>query len=152
MHIVANGKNEEISEEISVTKLLEELNVESLPNEACGLLDGELDGDDKIVRAVYPLANIDKSSEHFSMAPTDQFTVIKDLRQSGFVLLGNFHSHPATPARPSEEDLRLSFDPRLSYLIVSLAGDAPVIKSFRVKDKTSATEEPIVTLQQPGKA
>ncbi|MHC6204487.1 Mov34/MPN/PAD-1 family protein [Breznakiellaceae bacterium SP9] len=92
--------------------------------------------------AVYPLANIDKSPEQFLMAYKDQFKVIKDLRQSGFVLLGNFHSRPASPARSSEEDLHLLFDPRLSCRIMPLAGDAPLIKSFRVKDKTSAREQP----------
>jgi proteasome lid subunit RPN8/RPN11 len=103
-----------------------------LPNEACGLLAGEIRGEEKIVRAVYGLTNIDKSPEHFSMAPEDQFAAIADMRKKGFSLLGNFHSHPATPARPSEEDIRLAFDPALSYVIISLADTEPALKSFTI--------------------
>jgi proteasome lid subunit RPN8/RPN11 len=105
----------------------------ALPNEACGLLAGEIRGEEKTARAVYGLKNIDESPEHFSMAPEDQFAVIADIRKKGLVILGNFHSHPATPARPSEEDIRLAFDPSLSYVIISLADAEPVLKSFIIK-------------------
>jgi proteasome lid subunit RPN8/RPN11 len=105
-----------------------------LPNEACGLLAGEIRGEEKIVLAVYGLKNIDESPEHFSMAPEDQFAVIAGIRKKGLSLLGNFHSHPATPARPSEEDIRLAFDPSLSYAIISLADTEPVLKSFTIRE------------------
>jgi proteasome lid subunit RPN8/RPN11 len=104
-----------------------------LPNEACGLLAGETAGDEKLVQAVYCLNNTDQSPEHFSMAPEDQFKAISDMRKKGYVLLGNFHSHPSTPARPSEEDIRLAFDPALSYVIVSLKDPEPVLKSFGIR-------------------
>jgi proteasome lid subunit RPN8/RPN11 len=68
--------------------------------------------------------------------------VIAEIRKKGWVLLGNFHSHPSTPARPSEEDLRLAFDPSLSYVIVSLQEPEPVLKSFRVRGGLAA-EEPV---------
>jgi proteasome lid subunit RPN8/RPN11 len=48
------------------------------------------------------------------------------------VPLGNFHSHPETPARPSEEDIRLSYDPTASYLILSLMHPEPELKAFHV--------------------
>jgi proteasome lid subunit RPN8/RPN11 len=114
----------------------------ALPNEACGLLGGEQTGDEKTVRAVYCLNNTDESPEHFSMAPEDQFRVIRELRKKGLLLLGNFHSHPATPARPSEEDIRLAFDPSLSYVILSLKDAEPALKSFRVRGG-KAEEEPV---------
>jgi proteasome lid subunit RPN8/RPN11 len=76
------------------------------------------------------------------MAPEDQFSTIKDIRKKGLTLLGNFHSHPATPARPSEEDIRLAFDPSLSYLIISLKDPEPVLKSFIIRAGT-ASEEPV---------
>jgi proteasome lid subunit RPN8/RPN11 len=104
-----------------------------LPNEACGLLAGEIKGDEKQVLTVYCLKNIDQSPEHFSMAPEDQFKAISEIRKKGQVLLGNFHSHPSTPARPSEEDIRLAFDPALSYIIVSLKDAEPVLKSFSIR-------------------
>lgn len=36
-----------------------------LPDEACGLIAGRIDGDDKIIEKVYLLTNIDHSNEHF---------------------------------------------------------------------------------------
>lgn len=76
------------------------------------------------------------------MDPREQFAAIKDMRANGLVLLGNFHSHPATPSRPSQEDIRLAHDPAASYLILSLADqDQPVLKSFRIRDGRSTEEE-----------
>ncbi|GHV68351.1 Mov34/MPN/PAD-1 family protein [Spirochaetia bacterium] len=112
----------------------------ALPNEACGLLAGEIHGEEKIVRRIYGLKNIDESPEHFSMDPEEQFRVIADIRKKGLSLLGNFHSHPLTPARPSEEDIRLAFDPSLSYVIVSLQDRLPEIKSFTILQGTAWEE------------
>jgi proteasome lid subunit RPN8/RPN11 len=117
-----------------------------LPYEACGLLSGVGSAADAeasgVVAKVYPLSNIDKSAEHFSMDPKEQFRVIADIRNCGTALIGNFHSHPATPARPSAEDIRLAYDPNLRYLILSLQDGQPLLKSFLIKDGVS-TEEPI---------
>ena len=76
------------------------------------------------------------------MDPNEQFAAIKDMRKLGIGLLGNFHSHPASPSRPSEEDKRLAYDTRASYLILSLAGEEPVLNSFRIdRDKNVTKEE-----------
>jgi proteasome lid subunit RPN8/RPN11 len=103
-----------------------------LPNEACGLLAGKLEGYVKSVEKVYLLSNPDNSPEHFSIDPKEQLAAVKDMRANGFVPLGNFHSHPATPARLSEEDIRLAYDSKASYLILSLAEESPVLKAFSV--------------------
>lgn len=99
------------------------------PLEACGILGGS----DNIVSEHYPMANIDQSNEHFTMEPKEQFAVIKDLRAKGKELLVVYHSHPETPARPSEEDIRLALTPDVCHLIVSLAGDEPTVKAFRIE-------------------
>jgi proteasome lid subunit RPN8/RPN11 len=113
----------------------------SLPNEACGLIAGERRDGEKIVREIYPLSNTDRSPEHFSMSPEEQFRAIGDIRKNGWTLLGNFHSHPATPARPSAEDIRLAFDPSLSYVIISLQYGEPGVKSFSIKEGAAEEEE-----------
>ncbi|ATW28074.1 M67 family metallopeptidase [Candidatus Formimonas warabiya] len=116
----------------------------ALPNEACGLLAGQLADDKRVVEKVYLLTNVDNSPVHFSMDPKEQFHAIKDIRSNGWVLLGNFHSHPESPSRPSDEDKRLAFDPVASYLILSLMHqDHPVLKSFRIQDR-EVSEEKIV--------
>ena len=79
------------------------------------------------------------------MDPKEQLEAVKDIRACGLTLLGNFHSHPETPARPSEEDKRLVFDIRLTYLILSLMDgeDNPVLKAFLYNEKKEVTKEPI---------
>ena len=78
---------------------------EHLPEESCGLLGGTKDGDVRTVKKVYYLTNIDHTNEHFSMDPKEQLKAIKDMRANGLTPLGNWHSHPETPARPSQEDV-----------------------------------------------
>ncbi|MCE5286701.1 MAG: M67 family metallopeptidase [Pelosinus sp.] len=111
------------------------------PIEACGLLGGRVTGDDKIVEKVYFLTNIDNSPEHFSMDAKEQFAAVKDMRQNCWTLLGNYHSHPASPSRPSEEDKRLAFDPAASYLILSLLDTVPVLKGFKIAQGTVSEEK-----------
>ena len=115
-----------------------------LPNESCGLLGGIIEDNKKIVKKVYFLTNIDESPEHFSMEPKEQFAAVKDMRANKFVMLGNFHSHPNSPSRMSEEDKRLAFDTNLSYLILSLAESEPVLKSFQINKEKIITEEEMV--------
>lgn len=118
---------------------------QGLPNESCGLLGGVTQGDKKIIQKVYLLKNTDNSPEHFSMDIQEQFKAISDMRKNKWQLLGNFHSHPASPARPSEEDIRLAFDPGISYLILSLEQKSnPVLKSFIIKDHKADLEELII--------
>jgi [CysO sulfur-carrier protein]-S-L-cysteine hydrolase len=112
------------------------------PLEACGYL-AEKDG--QIVR-FFPLKNVDQSAEHFSFDPAEQFSVMRAIRSGSLIAAAVVHSHPNTPARPSQEDLRLARDPNISYVIVSLAGSEPVVKSFRIRD-CQATPEDIVVSQ-----
>ena len=111
-----------------------------LPNEACGLLGGYVEGDKRVVTDVYLLRNVDESREHFSMDPAEQLAAIKDIRQNGYQMIGNFHSHPESPSRPSEEDKRLAFDPNIEYLILSLMdAENPVLKAFGVDKEKNVT-------------
>ncbi|MBR1704468.1 MAG: M67 family metallopeptidase [Clostridia bacterium] len=123
---------------------------ENLPEEACGLLGGTIDPETgvKTVEEVYLLENIDHTNEHFTISPEDQFKTLKDIRAKGLQPLGNWHSHPETPSRQSEEDKRLSYDSTASYLILSLQyRDAPVLKSFNISEnQTVSTEEELVIL------
>ncbi len=116
---------------------------DGLPNESCGLLAGTVEGEVKTVTKIYLLTNIDASNEHFSMDPKEQFAALKDARADGVGIIGNFHSHPESPSRPSEEDKRLAYDPNIEYLILSLQeADHPVLKAFGIdKDKNVTIHE-----------
>lgn len=108
------------------------------PLETCGILGGK----DGVVSEFYPMTNVDQSREHFLMEPKEQFAVAKDLRAKGKEMLAIYHTHPDTPARPSEEDIRLAKTPGVSTVILSLAGPEPDLKSFRIFDGIS-TPEPL---------
>ena len=115
---------------------------ENLPEEACGLIAGTKDGNDKSIKKVYCLTNIDHSNEHFSLDPKEQLAAVKDMRANGLVPLGNWHSHPESPSRPSEEDKRLAYDSTASYMILSLMdNENPVLNSFHIEGTESEKEE-----------
>lgn len=104
-----------------------------LPEEACGLIAGEIGKGVPEVKKIYVLENQDHSPEHFSMDPRQQLEAVQDMRKNGWTPLGNWHSHPNTPARPSEEDKRLAFDKNAVYMILSLAEKKPVLRAFHIE-------------------
>lgn len=119
--------------------------ISQLPNEACGLIAGEKAGEDKYIKKVYLLTNIDQSNEHFSLDAKEQLVAIKDMRNQGLAPLGNWHSHPETPSRPSEEDIRLAYDKNASYLILSLMEEGnPVLNSFHIENGAANKEELVI--------
>ena len=122
-----------------LTKIIEQARDEA-PNEACGYLAGL----DECGKLVLPMRNADESPEHYSFDPTEQFGAIKEAREAGLDLIAVYHSHPATPARMSQEDIRLAHDTSVVYLIYSLAEDT--IKGFQV-DKDKTVNEVTVTVQ-----
>ena len=119
----------EIPEHI-YSQMLEQSRAEA-PLEACGILAG---GED-VVGELYKMTNSDQSADHFTMVPEEQFAVAKEMRGKGQEMLAVYHSHPASAARPSEEDVRLAFMPGVIYVIVSLEGTGePQIRGFTIED------------------
>ncbi len=107
----------------------------NVPEEACGLIAGkELEDGTRKITKVYLLENIDHSNEHFSIDPKEHLAAIKNMRANGLLPFGNWHSHPETPSRPSEEDKRLANDSRATYMIFSLEHeDEPVLNAFHIE-------------------
>ena len=120
------------------------------PDEACGLIAGtDTDEGVREIKKVYILENTDHTNEHFTIDPREQLKAVKDIRTQGLMPLGNWHSHPETPSRPSEEDKRLANDSRASYLILSLEKKGePVLNAFHIEgeqgNKTVRKEELII--------
>ena len=120
------------------------------PDEACGLIAGiENEDGSRDIQKVYLLTNKDHTNEHFSIDPREQLKAVKDMRQNGLKPLGNWHSHPESPSRPSEEDKKLANDSSASYLILSLQEEGkPVLNAFHIEtvdeEKTVRKEELVI--------
>jgi proteasome lid subunit RPN8/RPN11 len=125
----------EIQKEV-YRQLIDEANAHA-PLECCGYLAGI----DATITRAYPMRNMDQSRVHFSFDPGEQFATIKKIRNDGLMVLAVYHSHPETPARPSEEDIRLAFDSEISYVIVSLYGEQETVRSFQIHNGQAEPEE-----------
>jgi proteasome lid subunit RPN8/RPN11 len=96
----------------------------AFPNEAGGFLIGKLDGGSE-VRAVTEMRYVDNIFEteeqyHRYLMDEGAFQAAEDYADDhGLVLIGYFHSHPNSPAIPSEFD-RVHALPNFVYLIVSV--------------------------------
>jgi proteasome lid subunit RPN8/RPN11 len=55
--------------------------------------------------------------------------------------VGIYHSHPRSPAEPSQTDINLAHYPHWTYLIVSLADEEPVVRAWRIADGRVEEEE-----------
>lgn len=109
---------------------------QALPLEACGLCGGR----DGRVTQGRVLTNADASAEHYALLPDEQFAAIRGFRADGLRLLAIWHSHPATPARLSAEDLRLAYTPDVVYLVLSLAdARAPDLRGYTVSGGEAST-------------
>ena len=115
---------------------------QKLPEEACGLVAGTMRGKEKDIKKIYLLTNTEHSDEHFFIDPKEHLDAVRDMRKRGFMPLGNWHSHPKSPSEPSEEDKKLAYDSKASYMILSLMNpEKPVLRSFRIENHVSKKEE-----------
>ena len=116
-----------------------------LPEEACGLIAGSEDENGRLIEKVYCLTNVNHSEDHFTLDPKEQLAAVKDMRANGLMPLGNWHSHPESPSRPSEEDKRLAYDSKASYMILSLMEpEQPVLNSFHIEGDESTKEDLVI--------
>jgi desampylase len=90
---------------------------ETTPHECCGLLLGH---DDVIVDA-RRTRNQSNDPSRFVIDPGDHFRGLREARSRGIDVVGFYHSHPRSPAVPSDTDRREAGYPGYFYLIVSLA-------------------------------
>ena len=130
-------------EEKILTAMLEHGRREE-PNEACGYLAAK----DGVVTHHYELTNKDAAPDHYSMDPAEQFATIRQIREAGLQVAAVYHSHPETPARPSVEDIRLAYDPNMTYVIVSLMAGVEPATAFKV-NQGEVVEIPLKILPAP---
>ncbi len=105
------------------------------PEEACGLIAF----DNARPAMCYCLTNVQHSTTAFTIDPSEYFGAMRHAESRGWEIGGVFHSHPGTPAEPSQIDLDLTPDPEWLYVIVSLTGPYPAVRCYR-QTPQSATE------------
>ena len=118
---------------------------DTLPEEACGLLAGYPEGDKAVV--CYRTTNIAHSARVYTVDPKDYLRADRDAEDHGMTIIGVYHSHTHTPAYPSPTDVAQAPDPGWHYVVVSLADEAPVVRSYRIVEGKIA-EEPVVLESQ----
>ena len=100
------------------------------PLECCGLLIGSPEAIEDSVA----VENVRRSRVAFEVDPAGHFTAIRKARRDGRAVVGAYHSHPCSPAVPSETDIREANDPTLLHVIVSLASHEPVVNGYVIED------------------
>ncbi len=100
---------------------------EEAPNECCGYASAR----DGIVEQVFRAQNIHASPYRFEMDARSLFAA-NELDDEGFEVI-SYHSHPKSPAEPSQQDINVAQYPDWTYVIVSLAGE-PELRAWRIAD------------------
>jgi proteasome lid subunit RPN8/RPN11 len=99
--------------------------VRDYPYECCGLLLGRYSGEGKIVTETYPISNAREESakrNRFLIEPAELMRGERYAREHDLEVVGFYHSHPDSPAVPSQYDLEHAW-PTYSYIIVSTIAD-----------------------------
>lgn len=118
------------------------------PDEVCGILGGR---DDAVMR-VFPVRNTaDEVSAdqgvfrerdsgiaaagrrpvHYYMDPRDQLRVYNEMDTLQLDVVGYYHSHTHSEAKPSPTDIRLATDLSTFYVLVSLTHQ-PNVRAWRI--------------------
>lgn len=86
---------------------LVELAEQCAPEESCALLVGKQEGGGATVTDIILAKNVDKNPKvQFSIAADELISGYKIAQSTGDDIVGIFHSHPDSEARPSHTDLK----------------------------------------------
>ena len=106
-------------------KEIREHGVRDYPYECCGLLLGRFREEGKVVTETYPISNAREESakrNRFLIEPKELLRGEHYARSRDLEVVGFYHSHPDSPAVPSQYDLEHAW-PTYSYIIVSTRAD-----------------------------
>jgi proteasome lid subunit RPN8/RPN11 len=101
---------------------------EEAPNECCGYAYGRDGALQQTIRAQNP-----RRSPYGYELDSRSLLAANELDDDGHEV-AIYHSHPRSVAEPSQTDINLATYPHWTYLIVSLAGDEPHVRAWRIAD------------------
>jgi proteasome lid subunit RPN8/RPN11 len=119
------------------------------PFECCGLLIGSFDDSGrKVVTETYPISNAreeEAKRNRFLIRPEEFMRGERTARAKSLDVVGIYHSHPDSPAVPSQYDLDHAL-PIYSYIIVSVReGKAGDFFSWEMEaDRSKFNQEQVV--------
>ncbi len=119
--------------------------VADLPNESCGLI--AFAGDRPV--KLFPGTNVLDSPTRYRMADSEVVRAIEEMDRRSWRLGAIYHSHPSSPALPSDTDLDEANWPDAMMLIVSLAGDEPDLRAFRIDAERAQVVEVEIEVVDP---
>ncbi len=108
---------------------------EDEPNECCGYIAAR----DGVVADIVRSRNLRESPYGYELDP-QSLLAANELDDDGYEV-AIYHSHPRSPAEPSQTDINLAHYPHWLYVIVSLAGE-PDVRAWRIAD-SGVAEDPI---------
>ena len=104
--------------------------LQEAPNECCGLLVGT----GGLIDEAVPTRNVLSQPSRYQIDPGQHIDLNRRLRGTSRSVIGAYHSHPRNEAVPSPRDLVEAHYPEFVWLIVSLAGDRPDFRAYRIAD------------------
>jgi len=121
---------------------------QTYPHECCGALLGRFENNDRVVESVVPCGNTRDDSPHnrYHISPAELVRIQREGRAKGLDIVGFYHSHPHSPALPSESDKAEANYPDHLHLIVSLASDPPDTRLYWF-DGRNFVEDAFVTVR-----
>ncbi len=108
------------------------------PNEACGVLIGTGDAAERTVAEVRRARNLEprRSTDFYVLDPEAFLAADREAREDGLDIVGFWHSHPDSPAVPSETDRARAW-PGYVYVIVSVrSGRAGEIRAWTLENES----------------
>ena len=126
---------------------------ETYPHECCGVLLGQMNGDNvRVVTSIARCGNTrdDSPQNRYNIDPKELIRIQRQGRERGEDIVGFYHSHPDHPAHWSPTDLAEAHWFGCSYVITSVEkGKAAITNSFELDgsdeaDKKLADEEILI--------
>jgi [CysO sulfur-carrier protein]-S-L-cysteine hydrolase len=100
------------------------------PNECCGMIAAR----DGHAVTVYRAENAAASPLRYEIDGAEQYRIQMEIDGADLDLGAIYHSHTRSQPYPSQTDINLAFYPESLYLIVGLAGEAPDVRAYTIRD------------------
>ncbi len=123
---------------------------ETYPHECCGFLLGGQENGSRLISEIrrQPNERAESRENRFLITPGQFRDAERHARKAGLLMLGIYHSHPDSPARPSEYDRDHAW-PWYSYLILSVGrGVAGESRAWQLREDRSGFDPHEIVVEE----